>query len=138
MELSGTQSIPFVGKTRGDGACSCPSAAVHASTPRSLFYRLSYLFRHICGQDGRKHTIESRQNTRGKQAKQYTQQANISLFQKSHEFTLDRPRSNCLFRSVDHTTIPCCCRFFVGLANSLRAAACCVVVSLLSSIPMFG
>ena len=63
--------------------------------------------------------------------------ATIYLFRKVNEFTLDRPRSNCLFWSVDHAVIPCC--WPIGrLEDSSRAPACTLeaVVSSLSSTPM--
>ena len=60
-------------------------------------YRLWYLLRQFSRTRRETYTIGSRQNTKEKQAKQYTRQTNVYLFQKSNEFTLDRPRSKCLF-----------------------------------------
>ena len=107
----------------------------HPVHPNSS-YRLSYLLRQFVDKTG-KYAIGSRQNTREKQqARQYTWQMFLS-YRKVNEFTLDRPRSNCLFWSVDHAVISCC--WPIGsIADSSRALACTLeaVASSLSSTPM--
>ena len=63
---------------------------------------------------------------------------NISSFQKSNDFTFERPRSNCLFFSVE--AVSRCCQPIGSLANSSRAPVCTfeVVDSSLSSTPTSG
>ena len=90
----------------------------HPVHPNSS-YRLSYLLRRFVEKTG-KYAIGSRQNTReNQQARQYTWQTFL-FYRKVNEFTLDRPRSNCLFWSVDHAVISCC--WPIGsIADSSRA-----------------
>ena len=98
-------------------------------------HRFSYLLRKVVDMTGK---IQQEKTDKHKKNKQTVHATIYSSFQKSNDFTVDLPRSNCLLCSVDHAVIPCCCRFFVGLANSSQAAACCEVASLLSFTPTSG
>ena len=85
---------------------------------------LSYLLRKIADMTEKYNKIkqtDTRENERTKHATKY-----YSL-QKSYDFTVDLPRSNCLLCSVDQAVVLCLCRFFVGLENSSQAVACCEV-----------
>ena len=106
----------------------------HPVHPNSS-YRLLYLLRQFVDKMGK---IRNRQQTKSQEKnKQDSTQANISLSEK-YWYHSDLPRSNYLFCSAAQAVVPCHCRIFVNLANSSRAAACCVVASLLSSIPTSG
>ena len=98
-------------------------------------HRRSYLLRKIADMTGK---VQQEKTDKHKKNEQTVHATRRSSLLKSNTFTVDLPRSNCLLYSVDHAVIPCCCRFFVGLANSSRAAACCEVASLLSSTPTSG
>ena len=97
--VHGVQVYPSLAKI--EGMMNAPPVLAQQFThpiPLDHSYRLSYLLRQFCGHD-RKNTqltIVSRQNTKGKN-KQNSTHGKYFSFQKSNEFTLDRPRSNCLF-----------------------------------------
>ena len=104
-------------------------------------YRLSYLLRQFADKTGKIHKQEADKTQEEKQRanRQYMRQKHFFLFRKVMVH-YDRPRSNCLFCSVAQAVVPCCCRFFVGLANSSQIAACCevAIVSFSSSTSTSG
>ena len=97
-------------------------------------HRLSYLLRKNADMTGK----IQQERDKHKKNEQTVHATRHSSFQKRNDFTFDLPRSNCLLCSVDHAVVPCCCHFFVGLANSSREAACFEVASLLLSTPTSG
>ena len=125
---SRTQSVPFVDKKIE--MMNAP-ILVQQFTPlvhSNSSFRLSYLLQQFCEHDRKSTQAESRQNTRGKTTSKQTdiRQNHFSLFRKEMVHC-DRPRSNCSFCSVPQAVVSCCCRFFVGLVNASRTAACCEV-----------
>ena len=119
---------------RDDDERFCPGTAVHASgTYQSLLSPFVPASAN-CGHDRKNTTVENIQ-TPGENSEQIVHATKRSSLQKSDDFTIDRPRSNCLFCSVE--AVARCCRPIGSLANSSRAPACTfeVVDSLLSSTP---
>ena len=134
-EYRSTQRIPLIGeKSRWRTLVSSFSSSrirciqiAHIAF-RTCFGNLWTTREKICNRQQTKHIGNSKQDST---------QASISLFRKVRNHS-DLPRSNCLFCLAAQTVVPCRCRIVVSLANSSRTSACCVVASLLSSIPTSG
>ena len=131
------QSIPFADESRDDDARSCPGTTVHASglripiSPRSLIEhspRLLYLLDKIADSKKSRKTQEKH-----KRYGQTVYETDIRLGRKEMEY-YHPPGSNCLLCSSPHAVILCSCRFLDGLPNFSRAAACAVVVVVVSTL----
>ena len=131
------QSILFTDANRDDDARSCPGTTIHASglripiSPRSLIEdssRLSYLLEKIVDKKKNRETQEKH-----KIYGQTIYETDECLGRKEIEY-YHPPGSNCLLCSSPHAVTLCCCRFLDGLTNVSRAAACAVVVVVVSTL----
>ena len=101
-------------------------------------YRLLYLLRQFVHTTGKIRDRHQTKDASGQKTTSKTVHRQIFLFSEKYMYHNNLPLSNSLFCSVAQAVVRRCCRFSVGLTNSSRTAACCVVASLLSSIPTSG
>ena len=115
------QTVPFVTQIEMMNAPAQVQQFTHVVRPNRS-YRLSYLLRHIADM-ARKIQQQKADKYKGKTtSKQTVHATKHSSFQKSNDFAFDRPRSNCLFSSVE--AVYRCCRPMGSLANSSLGPAC--------------